>query len=526
LSLDSRGHLRFTPEKQIDSLPVKSFAHVRFPAGQPSALRAALLVQVSLHDGQRLTGQLLDLDEQGLTLRTVWSEKIALPRPAVAAVTHFPGWRPLAVADWENNSKTWKIRGNPTFRADKQGTSVLLKKPGQAVELTLSVPLEAGRVGVNFQEMDAPAGAHWRLEAAFRGGAVLRVTLAGMGNVYDVETVGLEGTKHTVARSPGPHRLTVPFSPNALSVLGDEAVLWHNLDRGPGGVLLRVRLECLARDQTPAQGEVAFSEFGLARQVDEPRRPPGDVDQDEVWLANGDQVFGQIRRADPKAIALGGHFGNRSFSWAEVHGLSLRRAAWPPRPSEGAHVRLLLWPAAGAEPDLVDGVLAGLDRNALTLRHNFLGEVKIPRSQVKQLDPLFHGRRQEIDNGFHHLGDPARLFPALQPARAEGPNLRQTVTLATAPGEARLVVRVTHLEGEGTTRTANGPRTEVVVNGRMADYLERGADRVAGAVRRLVVPLPRGVLRTGTNVIELRQPVGRRGPCVVAGLTLEMPEDD
>jgi hypothetical protein len=167
-----------------------------------------------------------------------------------------------------------------------------------------------------------------------------------------------------------------------------------------------------------------------------------------------------------------------------------------------------------------------MDKDHLTLRHNLLGEVGVARGRVKELVPLFHGRRVEIDHGLHHLGDPARLFPDLQPARAEGPSLRQTIKLTAAPGEARLVVSVLYLEGEANGKATSGPRTEVIVNGRTVDYLERRADRVARVARSLTVALPRGLLRTGENVVELRQATGRRGPCLVAGLALELPADD
>jgi hypothetical protein len=167
-----------------------------------------------------------------------------------------------------------------------------------------------------------------------------------------------------------------------------------------------------------------------------------------------------------------------------------------------------------------------MDKDHLTLRHNLLGEVRVARDRVKELVPWFHGRRVEIDHRLHHLGDPARLFPDLQPARAEGPGLRETIKLTAAPGEARLVVSVLYLEGEANGKATSGPRTEVIVNGRTVDYLERRADRVARVARSLTVALPRSLLRTGENVVELRQAAGRRGPCLVAGLALELPADD
>src|SRR5262249_36754782 len=163
-----------------------------------------------------------------------------------------------------------------------------------------------------------------------------------------------------------------------------------NLDVGPGGPLRQVRLACTA-DKDKVQGAVAFSEFFLARAVDEPRRPTGDATQDEVWRGDGDQLFGRILLADGRSVEIDGH-GKRALVWPAVHGVWLRRDAAPTRTTDGAHVRVAVQTCLSAEPDLLDGVATALDDKALSLKHALLGDVRLERARLHTLRPLFHGR--------------------------------------------------------------------------------------------------------------------------------------
>jgi hypothetical protein len=188
-----------------------------------------------------------------------------------------------------------------------------------------------------------------------------------------------------VARTAGWHRVTVQFRAGSLRVLLDDAALWHNLERGPGGALQQVRLVCQGRGQH--KGAVALTEFSVARAVDEAVRPLQDPDQDEVWLATGDQLFGDIVAADERTVTLEGRLGRRSLSWTDVHGCFLRPTRNRSAAMEGTVVRLWLRNGVTAEPDLIEGVVVGLDERRWRLRHALLGEVSFERERVRQLWP-------------------------------------------------------------------------------------------------------------------------------------------
>jgi hypothetical protein len=166
----------------------------------------------------------------------------------------------------------------------------------------------------------------------------------------------------------------------------DEAALWSTFTAGPGGDLRGVALRCVeAGGQTAVKGEVAWSAFALERAVEEARRPPGDARQDELWLAEGDQLFGRVTAADGRGVQIDGRFGRRRFGWEELRGWYPRREKPPAAKVVGTVVRVRLRSGLAADADDLVGVITGLDANKLTLKHAWLGELGIDRRWVREV---------------------------------------------------------------------------------------------------------------------------------------------
>jgi len=520
LTLTENGRLRFAATDR-SAIAADRVQHIRFAPAVPVPFRAGVVHLVRLPGEQRLTGELLGLDARELRLRTAWRDRLAVPRSALVGVENLPGRLTIWDEDFENGLKAWKLAGSPKV-SDKDFTSgthsLLLDTPGQSAAYVLATPLEAGSAGVNFHVPAAIGGARWQLEAEFQGSAgpkVVRITLAGGPETQVVEAPSPRDAGSTVACTPGWHRLAVDFGTGSLLVTVDDAVLWYSRMKGPGGPLHEVRLICSA-DKGPLRGAVALDEFTLTAAVTALKRPDDGSSEDEAWLASGDQLFGRLTRLDRRRFELEGRFGKRSYSWAEARGVFPQRPAAATTTTEGAQVRVWLRPAAGTEPDELEGVLRGLDERRVVLRHAALGDLEIDRARLLRLQPLFHGRRIELDNGRRHLGEKGRLVPGAQPARAEGPRVEYTVRLAERPKAARLVLTLFPLDG----------RAEVLLNGLSAADLGKYAGRGARTAVPVAVPLPGDSLKAGENVVELRigEEAGRRGSCVVSGVRLEIPE--
>lgn len=392
LTLDD-GRLRFTPTAG-DAFPVVNVARVRFSDASPTPFRVGDGRRVLLRDGQRITGQILELNETQLAVRAVWAARVEVPRAAVASIEPLAGWRTVAVDDFRDGLKQFTATGEPSVKeadGDSGSRWVVLRADGQGLTYTLGEPFTAGRAAVNFREEGRPTGARWTFGMRFSDGEHSRrisVAVVGGGESYTVDVVGHKGEARQVRRTPGWHRLSVTFSQRSLRVLCDEDVLWYNLDGWPGGRLKEVTMRCQSIDGADVRGTVAWTEFCLERAVVEHPRPPTDASQDDLRLSDDDQLFGHVLGADRRAVRIEGRFGKRSLPWTAVAGCSFRRPAAPLRADGRGLVRVQLRSGLGPEPDVLDGAVTTLDEKRMILRHVVFGEVVLERSRLRELRPL------------------------------------------------------------------------------------------------------------------------------------------
>jgi hypothetical protein len=534
LRLDAKGNCQFVAAKNAGTFRLDQLLDIHLPPVPRPPLRWGTRFQVALAGDQQLTGELLGLDAKELRVRTAWADRLALPRAAVPALKQPQGYLTFWHDDFTNGLKAWKAIGAPTVNDRRPAPAkpcLLLTAPGQRVEYALTTPLESGRAAVSFYDAEA-FGAIWLFEAEFAGAAgprFLRVVVGGAA-AYQAEGPGLIGQSTEVARNAGWHRLQVECTAASLVATVDDAVLWRG--GAPGGPLKKVRLVCNAHPvKAVPRGEVALADFSLAQSVRPLRHTRADPDQDELWLASGDQLLGDVVRADHRGVELQACFGKRTYLWGDVRGVWLREIVAAPRTTDGEHVRVWLRTGCGAEVDQLDGVLHGLDAERLTLRHALLGDLVIERARVERLRGLFRGRRIEVANGSHHLGPRNRLVPSLRPPRSEGLSLKRTFCLDAVPDTAALVVRVQHLkgreEGVGGALQQGGLCTAVWVNGRQVGFLNDYVQRSTPAHQTVRLPLRREALRSGDNVLEVRQiPEPRTGQCAscgVSSMVIEVP---
>ena len=530
--------------------PLNDVASVRFPPRDPVVPPGLALHCVTLEGGETVRGELRGLDAERLRLRPAWGPELSLPRAAVARLDCAGDLVPVVLDDFERDRTLWKRNDPPPRREEGTAASgrfgLAFGAAGQVAEHRLAAPLAAGRVQVSFHVPAVAAGRRcWcELEFAGRGGGepgVVRVEVAGPGRSYAVEAPrrdpsgppdrGAADYRGVLPRSQGWHRLAVEFGPSELVAEIDGYVLLSREGAGPGAPLRSVRLASgPATGGEDPGGKVHFDDFVLARR-EEPLPlgiPFSNRAQDEVVLEPGDQLFGRLAAVSPEGLTLAARFGRRDLAWGEVRSVTFARGPVPLRPTEGQHVRLRLR-AGGGETDELEGVMLRLDADELALSHALFGELALPAEHAEELRPLFHGRREWLDTEAHHLG--RELEPRFVRPRPEGLSLRRTFRLAEVPRRAWLVARVAHLPGPedgaavAAALKAGALRTEVRLNGRAVDYLNRFVDRMSETPAEVRVPLPADQLRAGENVLELRQTAdpaaGRVAECEVLGLRLE-----
>jgi hypothetical protein len=118
-----------------------------------------------------------------------------------------------------------------------------------------------------------------------------------------------------------------------------------------------------------------------------------------------------------------------------------------------------------------------------------------------------------LDPSAHHLGD--EVFNKqikLDPPQFEGPTLEVPFTLERVwPGRAFAVLDVVQVAGEADQLTNSASikkgelRTNLFVNGRLVDYLNRHITSKNETRLRIRLPIPEGLLRPGRNMLKLEQ---------------------
>src|SRR5262249_5937159 len=150
-----------------------------------------------------------------------------------------------------------------------------------------------------------------------------------------------------------------------------------------------------------------FDDLQLIRFAEPPASLELDVAQDEARLVVGDQLYGDVRRADSDRLVMTAQGESLSLPWSEVAGGYFRRSPAVGAPVEGLLVRAQWRSAPGDDPenlDFAEGALIGLTDTAATLASPYAGTLAIPREYLRALIVLGHGRRLVIDPAAHHLG--------------------------------------------------------------------------------------------------------------------------
>jgi hypothetical protein len=535
LAVDGRS-LPLIAVRRIDFAPAAALA----PADGP-------LRQITLRGGDRVTGVLVGLDGREATLTLRGFGRIAVPRHAFAAIGSLPGLRDLLYEDFETDSLQFAVpAGEPELTCPGGAANtraLVLDRPVRLVYM-LAAPLEGARVQFRFRptpERDSVShecGVELKFAAA-AGRDVLRIVLSDGDRQSNVAASGNHGlTVQSLPRREGWRRLTVVLRDERLSVLLDEHVLASG--PAPSGGLSGLQLFC---DPARAAGEASETSRG-AHAAGSSRLLIDDVlvqesvpasprrlrrrGRDMIELNGGDRLFGTVTAADSHSVELAGVFGTVRRRWPEVSRILLdsSEADAPPTSVAGLWARVSLHPPVddlSSAEDVFELALQSVADGRIACRHEVLGEMRLPLSEVRRIEPRFLGTRVTLTPDAHHLGDETRAdFPRPVP---EGHTLSGEWTLEMVPpGRAFFTVDVADLEPSGPDAPLGSSflrelrdgflRTDVFVNGERLGSLNellRWKPPLQDP-RRLRLPIPDRLVQEGRNVWSIEQRPARRNP--------------
>jgi hypothetical protein len=524
LAGDARTGIVFTPTPAAAPLALATGSVVHFSAPGPNSLASPPPFRVMIGETLRVSGWLRGINPTGVRLGVFSAgRELSLPRPGAQAVVQRRGEARVLVEGFELLDATrWSITGKPEAVVEPHlAEKHSLRLPAGEASLVhrLGEPLGAGRVDLAYRDDGAVvAGQQWSIELTFQGpsgSSPVRVALGWSEESLAVESPsGPALAVQRLARTPGWHRLSLWFGPAQTEVSVDGKELAHG--KGPDGPLVSIRLASAALGQAAAPKVLAghFDDLQLIRFAEPPATIELDVGQDEARLALGDQLFGDIKKADTERVSMTVDGEPISLLWSDVSGVYFRRVPAAGDVVEGLLARVEWRSAPGDEADNTDfaeGAITAVADHAVTLATPYSGTFSIPRDLVRKLVVQGQGRRLLIDPAAHHLGDElSSTAPLLDPPQPEGGLLERTIKLAQVPDHPGfLLLDVVQVVGEDndpewSQHVRDGElRTYVVINGKRIDYLNRYVKSRNDAPERVAIPIPAGALRVGRNTVRL-----------------------
>jgi hypothetical protein len=529
---DAKTGFRFEPSGGEPSLSLEQAGVVTIEGGGVGAASGYPPMRVLLGLEQQVSGRLGSVDDAKVILEDGPSgQAVTVARGGARGLAQRPGEALVLQDGFETlDPARWSRIGEPDMDDGIHlagSRSLRIPAGGSAVTCRLAEPVASGRLEVAFHDPGKVApGQQWFVDLLFKGPSgdeTVRAVLDCSEESLAVQTSGGPALAvQRLARKPGWHRLGLRFGPEMtdLAVDGDE--LAHG--RGPGGPLLEIRLanRTTGEGAIPRDLAVHFDDLRLVRLAE----PVGGLEVapsvDDVRLVDGgDQIFGQLKSADADAVLLSVDGRDVRLPWTEVAELDFRRVAAQSRAIEGLLVRVEWRSAPGTDPrdtDQAEGALLTLNDTSLTLATPYAGDLVIPRERLRKLKPLGRGRRIVLDATAHHLGNNVSKDPQpLDPPQPEGGTLERTFTLESVPdGPSFLVLDVIQVVGEANSLQFSDLvrkgeiRTNLKLNGKPFDYLNRHVITRNETPERVRVPIPAGTLRPGPNTLRFEQ-TGKAG---------------
>ncbi len=525
-SLDSG--FSFLPADGSSPLPLEPGSIVDCGATGADSMIGTPLFRVLAGEALRLSGTVRSISPTLVRLGVSWQgPEITLPRPGVQVVLQRPGVARVLVDNFESlEPARWTTTGKVSVVDEPRASerkSLRIPAGGASISHKLDESLAAGRLELAYHDDGAvAAGRRWSIELTFQGpsgASVFRVIPGWADESLAVEMPnGPALTVQHLARTPGWHRFMLRFGPEQTEISVDGKDLAHG--KGPDGPLVALRFASLpaandAAAPEPSKAPVChLDDLQLTRFADPPGSFELDITQDETRLVVGDQVFGEVQKADSERVFLTVQGKAIALPWGQVSGLYFRRLAAEGSPVEGLLSRVEWRSMAGVDPasvDFADGAITAITDRAITVATPFSGTLAIPRDLLQSVVIRGFGRWYLIDATAHHLGDEVSTSaPVLDPPEPEGGLLERTINLPDAPaGSWSLVVdavQVVREEGDEqySERVKNGEfRTYAVVNDRRIDYLNRHIKIGDATPERVTMSIPAGVVHAGKNVIRL-----------------------
>lgn len=422
----------------------------------------------------------------------------------------------------------WITQGDPVLSPARFGSSpssLLLDRPGVRLTWNAESPLVAGNLSLVFYDPGTiHVGRHWRIALRFGQEADRIVAFEGgwRGPSYLVDfPKSLEVASVPMARRIGWHRLVVSFGPRRLLVTLDDGALVSSFHRGLELPLAQVELSVREepRDESPRPNNPTLTgepsawidDLLLVEAFEQTPAPLRDPDQTMIVDRMGDQWMGELLPSSGRDFSFRLATGTvESFRWNEIQAIEFADASAGKTTLDS---KVDVWNGEVGEIEFAGGrivaELMAADEREWSLRHPILGPLVVATESVRSWVPLVVGARRVVFPHHFHLGK--KVVHEFSRPMPDGEVFTVDFDFETPMEESAVRLTILGMEGIGprapfAARLEAGQMvSELWINGRKVDSLNRYVEDRSVEPAAIRVPVPKGMLRQGANRLEIRQ---------------------
>lgn len=445
------------------------------------------------------------------------------------------GQAPVFAFDaFRRDNGDWQIQGKAQWAIDNaQGSKQCLAlQAGTTLTRQFAPGCRAGTLAISFRESADPDYCRTSLTLAFGAGpgAVIRMEGDSQRGAFTLTPPAAGWRVASLSRSKLWRRLTVAFAPDRTVVAIDDVVLGEG--SLPKSAELREMRLAVAPDAAAGDAPVCWlDDFSVVGAKAMAERYAQEPTQWDVLSNLGDQTFGELGDIDSRGVRLSVGAATALLPWPQVRSINFpvgkSRDATPG--SQSGPLALLELPTG----ERLLGIVQYTTNRRATFTHALLGAIDLSAAEAQSLTLRPANRRIELFVGHRHLG--AKLAASFRDPRPSGTTLSTQFNLPSRPTAAALTLWVAGMEGAGPEARfaeklrAGHLQSQLFVNGKLAAALNDALVDQAKEMQELRIAVPADLLRSGDNVLELRQTndpsTGNYDECEVADLALELKTD-
>ncbi len=471
-----------------------------------------------LFNANVIHGNLVTDQDDHYIIRSVWDQKLILPKQSIKRITHPLHRIPVIIEKFE--SQHWKNR----FQVKQKGNSSSKEIKGFAIssdrdclDWSGNKSITTGNIEIQFYDDPNIPMIPTTIKLLFLvRQKTIPITLSFSGtrsesydSIVSIEYQDKKINSLPIPRKKGWHRLQVFWEKQKTIIQIDQFLL---------GVISRIENKNQPEERS-REGMIGLQIRGIENKAYKDLKPfqinylsifrdsippllvaaRTQLKKDQLFYNDSAQWFGKIQKIDADQIVFSAKQKNFVVPWEKCIALEFATASENKKLVQkemltGEYVQLVLsvdYPIY----DTIQGVIQQWDQNQITIQHPSLGRLQFPFSMVRKIRPIIYGSIIPL------LTEPIRFqsFPSAKMASKKTKNInwQKTFTLDYQPHSGSFELELAN------NKSSIDNSLKIILNKQEIYSLTLEQDSKMGQIQNYTTRFAGNLLRKGDNSIEI-----------------------